>query len=408
MSRKIYVYVGNWSFEAKPEKGKGVSIFSYEEETGDMTLLETIRPDVAGGQMYLDGERQILYVSNECGERRGEIGGGGYVMAYRINPEDGSLSLMNEKESLCPEPSYLCMDQTKRYLIACHCSDPWHVTKIVKRKDGTYANEVLFDDTALVMFRIQEDGSLGDVCDVAITEGTGGKDPRSQVNVDPVSGHIQLVEVISRLHSVVKSPSGGVFAVCDKGMDRIYTYRIDYEKECLMRLDEWVSEDVACFPRYGAFHPTLPVFYANNENHATLNCFHCDEEIGKLQCTKTIDLLSYDPGMVDGKPVGAQDILVHPSGKCMYVTLCGLNLIIVLHLDEEGNPTCAQEVKSGGVLPRGLGMSPDQRFLLSGNMVSGDITTFAVAEDGTLTSTGKVIPAVSPSAIRFFVSEEPS
>lgn len=92
----------------------------------------------------------------------------------------------------------------------------------------------------------------------------------------------------------------------------------------------------------------------------------------------------------------------------MYVTLCGLNLIIVLHLDEEGNPTCAQEVKSGGGLPRGLGMSPDQRFLLSGNMVSGDITTFAVAEDGTLTSTGKVIPAVSPSAIRFFVSEEPS
>jgi hypothetical protein len=35
-------------------------------------------------------------------------------------------------------------------------------------------------------------------------------------------------------------------------------------------------------------------------------------------------------------------------------------------------------------------------------MLSGDITTFAVNEDGTLTSTGKTFEAISPSAIRFF------
>ncbi len=406
MNRKVYCYIGNWSFQAKPVKGKGVSIFSYEEETGDLKLIETIRPDVAGGQLQMDAENQRLYVVNECGERRGEIGGGGYVMAYKIHPEDGSLELMNEKESLCPEPSYLALDETKKYLLACHCADPFHVTKIVKKEDGTFTNEVLFDDTGLVMFRVNEDGSLGDVCDVCLTKGTGGKDPRSQVNVDPVSGHIQLVEVISRLHSVVKSPSGSFFAVCDKGMDRIYTFRINYEKECLECLDEWITEDVACFPRYGAFHPTLPVFYANNENHATLNCFHYVDATGKLECFNTIDLLNYDPGMVDGKPVGAQDIMVHPNGKTLYCTLCGLNLIIVMKLDEEGNPTCVQEVVSDGVLPRGIQLSPDGRFLLSGNMVSGDVTTFAVNEDGTLTSTGKVFEAISPSAIRFFVVEE--
>ena len=53
-------------------------------------------------------------------------------------------------------------------------------------------------------------------------------------------------------------------------------------------------------------------------------------------------------------------------------------------------------------LPRGIRLSPDGKYLLSGNMVSGDITTFTVNEDGTLTPTGKVFEAVSPSAIKIF------
>lgn len=404
MVRKIYAYVGNWSFQARPKKGKGISIFSYDEETGDLTLEETICSEVAAGQLYLDAEKEILYAVDECGERRGEIGGGGYLMAFKIDAATGKLKLINEKYSLSPEPSYITMDQTKRYILTCHCADPFHVTKVVENADGTYSNVVLFDDTGLCMFRVNEDGSLGDACDVVLVKGSEGKDPRSRVNVDPVSGHIQLVDVISRLHSVVKNPTGSVFAVCDKGMDCIYTYRINYEKECLEQLDKWVSDDVASFPRYGTFHPTLPIYYANNENHATLNYFRCDYGTGKLSLIGTIDLLSYDPGLVEGKPVGAQDILISPDGKYLYCTLSGLNLIIVMKIDEKGSPAVIQEVISGGVLPRGIQFSPDGRYLLSGNMVSGDITTFRVGEDGTLSSTGKCYEAVSPSAIRFFIA----
>lgn len=404
MARNIFVYIGNWSFQANPAGGKGISIFSYKEESGDLELLETIRPDVAAGQLYIDQQNKVLYAVNECGEQRGEIGGGGYIMAFRVDSETGKLTLLNEKRSLSPEPSYISLDKTGRFLLTCHCADPFHVTKIVKKQDGTYANVVLFDDTGLCLFRINDDGSLGDACDVAVTEGAGGNNTRTQVNVDPVTGHIQLVNVISRLHSVVKNPSGSVFAVCDKGMDCIYTFRINYEKECLEQLDQWVSEDVACFPRYGAFHPTLPVYYANNENHATLNYFKYDDSTGKLDLVKTIPLLSYDPGLVDGKPVGAQDLLISPNGKTLYCTLCGLNLIIVMQLDEKGNPTVIQEVESGGNLPRGIQLSPDGHYLLAGNMVSGDITTFKVNADGTLTATGHRYEAVSPSAIRFFIT----
>lgn len=404
--KRNFVYVGNWSFEANPAQGKGISIYEYEESTGSMSLLETIRPDIAAGQLYLDQTRGILYANDECGERRGEIGGGGYLYAFHIDPETGRLQEMGHQETFCPEPSYLCMDRSGKYMVTCHCADPWHVTRIVKRPDGTFANEVLFDDTALVMFHVNEDGSLGSIADIAVTEGTGGHGPNSQRNVDPVSGHIQLVQVISRLHSVVASPSGNMLAVCDKGMDRIYTYRIDREKGKLVQLNCWDAPEVACFPRYAAFHPDKNVLYVNNENFALLNSFHYDEQTGRLDRFDKIYLLEEDPGMVDGKPVGAQDIMVHPNGKILYCTLCGLNLIVVCRLDEEiGIPRVVQRLEARGNLPRGLALSPDGRFLLSGNMCSGDITEFAVDEEGLLSDTGKTIPAVSPSALKFYTVE---
>ncbi len=400
--KRTFVYVGNWSFEANPDKGKGISIFSWDADTGELELIDTVCPDVAAGYLYLDQQNGILYSNDECGERRSQIGGGGYLLAFRIDPESGDLTLINKKETLSPEPSYICMDKSGRYMLTCHCADPFHVTKLVRREDGSFTNEVLFDDTALTMFRIEDGGSLGEICDIAVTDGSGGMGEHSQVNVDPVSGHTQLVRVISRLHSVVASPDGEMFAVCDKGMDKIYTFRIDGEAGRLIKLNEWEAPEVACFPRYSAFHPTKNVLYVNNENYALLNCFHYDEETGALERFNSLYMLPEDPGLVDGKPVGAQDILVNPNGKVLYCTLCGLNLIVVMSLNEEGVPAVSQLVDSRGNLPRGLALSPDGRFLLSGNMVSGDITLFSVDENGLLSDTGKTVEAVSPSAIRFY------
>jgi len=397
MSKKIYAFVGNWGFAPSP---KGITSFSYKPENGDLELIETIRPDIAAGQLCIDAENRILYVVDECGERRGEIGGGGYVLAFKIDEKTGKLELMNRKESLSPEPSYLCMSKNKKYLVACHCADPFHVTKIVKNEDGSFENEVLFDDTALVMFPILADGSLGEPCDVFITEGLGGKDSQSRYCVDPVTNHIQLIKVISRLHAVIPSPNGEVYVTCDKGMDRLISFRIDEEQGKFVPLDEYTTDEVGCFPRYGAFHPHLPVFYANNENLALLNCFHYDNN-GKLELMAKLPLLEEEVGLIDGKPVGAQDILVHPNGKTLYITLCGLNDIVVVALDEEGKPSLKQKINSEGILPRGICLSPDERFLLSGNMVSGDITSFRVLADGTLQYTRNKYEAVSPSAIKF-------
>ncbi len=398
MSNKKYVYVGNWGFAPAP---KGISIFKYDEASCDLALMKTVCPDIAAGQLCMDSENNILYAVNECGDQRGQIGGGGYILAFRVDPKNGNLTLINEQPSVLPEPSYLCMDKTKKYIMACHCSDPWHVTRIKKNKDGRPGSEVLFDDTGVVLFQILDDGAVGPACDVMLTEGNGGLGTDSQKNVDPVSGHIQLVRVISRLHSVIASPDGRMFVTCDKGMDRIITFRLDENMGRIIALHTYQMEELGCFPRYGVFHPRVPMFYANNENLAMLNCFSYDAEEGSLKSRQKVRLLFEEVGLVEGKPVGAQDIMIHPDGKTLYVSLCGLNLIAVLSVAEDGLVELKQNIPSGGILPRGLAISPDGRCLLSGNMVSGDITTFYIDVDGTLISTGKNYKAVSPSAIKF-------
>ena len=395
---KRFLYVGNWGFHPAP---KGISRFEYDEESGELTLIDTVRSDIAAGQLALDDERGILYAVNECGERKGEYGGGGQLLAFKIDAETGELTQMCQRDSLCPEPSYLCLDGTGKYILACHCADPWHVTKIVRNADGTLSNQVLFDDGALVLFRLNADGSIGDAVDYCTAPCCSRLSETSQVNVDPVSGHIQLVEIVSRLHSVKMSPDGEMFICCDKGMDRIYCYKLDREAGKIRQTDTFEA-DWRSFPRYGAFHPVRKVFYANNEFCADVNYFGYDSAAGKIDRLGKVSAVFADPGLVEGKPVGAQDILVSPDGKTMYVTLCGINSISVFDLNEEGVPTLVQVQECGGNMPRGIALSPDGRFLLSGNMLSGNISVFAVDKGGRLKETGKIYRAVSPSAMKFY------
>lgn len=397
-TEKTFAIVGNWGFHPG---SRGITTYRYDESTGDLSLIETIRPDIHAGQLCIDRERGIVYVVDEAGDRRGDIGGGGYVFAFSIDPESGKLTCINECESLSPEPSYLCLDPGKKFLTVCHCADPWHVTKIRKNADGTFSSETHYDDTALVLIRLNDDGSIQGPCDVSIFKGAGAQGPNAKVLVDPTTGHIQLTEIISRLHSVACNQDGSLMAVCDKGMDQIVTMHIDRSNGRLIRLFKYQAEP-GCFPRYGAFHPQLPVYFANNERTTMINAFRYDSDTGVLDRICQVKAI-YDDSMNDlNDPIGAQDLLVHPDGKHLYVSLeRGVNLIAMLDIEADGSLVLRQNIDCGGLFPRGLCISDDGRLLFSENMNSGTITSFAIGEDGRLTATGKSFPAPSPSAMHF-------
>ena len=67
---------------------KGLSIYKYNPENAELSFKETILEDVYVGQNYVDVQNNIIYIVNEIGSRRNEIGGGGYVMALKIDTEN--------------------------------------------------------------------------------------------------------------------------------------------------------------------------------------------------------------------------------------------------------------------------------------------------------------------------------
>ena len=397
MSKKYYAVVGQWGYvQTDP---MGISTYRYDLENGDFELIEKIREDIVSGQLCVDTERGVIYVVNEVGHIRGDLGGGGYVLAFRMDPDTGKLTLLSEKRSLSTEPCYLCLDSTKQFLLVSHNSDPFHVTKIRQLEDGSYTSDTVYDDTALVMFPVGEDGSLGDVCDVSITYGCGAGGPHSKSFVHPVSGHIMHIQVISRQHSVTGSPDGELYAVCDRGMNKIYTYRIDRENGKLVQMHEYdeYSEDIACSPRYGAFHPTRPYFYANSERVPYILGYRYNSQECTLEKICRTKAVFEDTKIISG----CCDLLMHPNGKYLYSTSMPAT-ISMLAIEDDGTLTLKQNIECGGDYPRAICISPDERFLFSGNNHSTTITSFTIAEDGTLSPTGKVFAGAATSAMKIF------
>ena len=407
MSKKMFAYVGNWNFHPAD---KGISIFQYFPEDGTMELIETVHSEVCAGQIWLHPEKPILYVVNEKGDLDGKMGGGGYVLAYSIEEETGKLTQISNLESLCTEPCYVVVDKSRRHVLVSQHADPFYVTKVVKHADGTWGNQIIMEDAGLLLIGLNEDGSLGEIQDVYITKSNGGLGREGKKLVDPVTGHVQLTRVISRQHSVMPSPSGSIYVVCDKGMDRVYTFGVDDENNELKLLDTFV-DDLGVFPRYSAFHPTKPVFYTNNERKCEIHVFRYSDETGKIDMIQKVDILTPEyqgkEYAITCRPMGAQDILAHPNGKVVYCTVeGGDNLLVTLKVKEDGTLELVQNIDCEGTMPRGICLSPDGRFLLSGNLTSGDVTVFRVDEEGMLAFTGRKYDAVSPSAIRIYEGKE--
>lgn len=373
-----YALVGSWHYRPSP---RGYAVFRYRAEDAGLTLVERGFEEASVGAQTLDCENRIAYLCDERGNRRGEIGGGGYVLAVRVEPETGKLCLINEQASLSTEPASICLDATGKYALVVHHCDTGYATGITRSADGRYASGARFDDAAVVLLPLREGGGLGEACDVHILRGEG----------------VPGIHAQSRLHSIVPDPTGELFLVCDKGMDRICAFGLDRKAGKLVYKGEHPVKD-GYRPRYGAFHPVLPVYYHNNEQAAVLCAYRYEAATGRLKRLAEAPLLCMQKD--GGVQAEAADIIMHSSGRWLYVSDRAANVIAAFALDEAGVPTLCQNIHCGGENPRGLCLSPDARFLLAANSDTDNIAIFSVGEDGMLNLVRADIHTPCPANIR--------
>ena len=370
-----YLAAGTWGFGEK--NTKGFHLFRYDPSSGDLFWLSQTDPFVSAGHIVYEPRRSILYVVDEVESREGETGGGGFVRAYRLNPENGQISFLNERNVLMPKPAYLALDPSGEYLLAaCHSSRA-AVTKVVYDAKGGYSAAVLYDDAGIVLLRLEADGSLGEIADVQLQEGL--TKAKGQVHAHP--------------HSVLGSPDGRIYFSCDKGVDKIFAYALDRERGKLRRL---LVTDMpfATAPRYSAFHPTLPVWYENNETDPGFYAFQYDPETGLLKQLSHFNL--YEPG----EKASQSDIAVSPDGKFVFAAVRYTNEIYRFAADETGALTLLGKTQDPGT-PRGLAVSPDGYHLYAANNEEANLFAWRIAPSGDLSPLGVKAEIKCAATLRF-------
>lgn len=362
---KYYALVGHCKMA--PGLKLGVSVYDYDPATAAMTHIADFDRGLKVGAQTYSPKHNKVYVVDEFWSLEGQTGGGGHVASYNLQ-KNGRLERTSIQRTFGTNPSYLAVDKTGRYLLVTHHCTEHFVTRLVKTENG-YDAVVEHDLCTLLLYRLEENGDIGSIVDVFEVHGK-----------DVEGGH-----KFPHMHCVVPDQEKNYYIVCDKGLDKIYSFKIDYGKEKIVKCHELEGKP-GSEPRYCNFHPTKPVFYSNHESSTDINAYELNPGNGQFRFAGSCG--SVPENMMED--ISPSDIVVHPNGKYIFTSLRQRDLISVLEIQEDGSLVWRQTRSCGGVNPRGLCVSPDGRFLLTANMQTGAVNIFAIGEDGLLAPVSEV------------------
>jgi 6-phosphogluconolactonase (cycloisomerase 2 family) len=163
---------------------------------------------------------------------------------------------------------------------------------------------------------------LGPRSDLANLPGEPGPDRKQQASSHP--------------HDAVFDPSGRFIAVPDKGLDRIFVFRLDATSGKLMPNDPpFVATRAGTGPRHIAFHPQTPSAYVINELSSSVTTYYrFDPQRGGLQ---PIQIVPSIPASYTGNNTGAE-IVVAPAGRIVYASNRGHDSIAIFAVDPREGP----------------------------------------------------------------------
>jgi len=385
--QRLFAYVGSWTKGPfGTGGGGGLHVFSVDMGTGALTpVSRTTGPEFENfnaGYLAVHPNGRFLYASNEVENYDGRFSGGAMV-TFAINPKDGSIAPVGTQPSMGVYPAYVAIDKAGSQVIVANHGNYDPSVRVVKR-NGVPELEKVWDDGTVALFPVRADGTLGPASDVAILERTTSVDDYSQQS--------------AHAHSVNFDPSNRIVFACDKGTDRVYTYRVDRTAGQLTAGKTFQTAP-GIAPRHSSFHPRLPYVFAINERESSLSSYRYDVNTADVMLVQTIPTL---PDGFAGRNSPA-DVHVHPNGRFVYGSNRGHDSLAIFRIDEAtGRMTVVDIVPTQGSTPRGFNFDPSGRYIFAANQGANNIVTFAVdGESGKLTPTGSKVDVPKPVCIQF-------
>jgi 6-phosphogluconolactonase (cycloisomerase 2 family) len=350
----MFAYVGSYTTKQRDGRGAGIGVYRVDPVSGTFSPLQTVPDLVNPSLLALDRAQRVLYSAHGDEE---------YVTTFAIDPASGRLTLLGRQPTGGRNGVHLAVDATNRFLVV-----------------GNYASGTV------AVLPIQADGSPGPLSDLVTLTGTPGPDPVQQTSSHP--------------HDVPFDRSGRFVVVPDKGLDKVFVFKLDTDRGTLVPANPpSVAARPGAAPRHVDFHPTGPYAYVNNELDSTLTTYRFAPERSVLEPLGTISTL---PPGAGGKNTTAE-LAVAPSGRFVYVSNRGHDSVATFAVDTaSGLLTPVAWAPTQGKTPRFFALDPAGRFLYAANQGSDTIVAFRVdPTTGSLTPTGHVVHTGSPSSIVF-------
>ncbi len=388
---KRFMYVSLW--DHNPPKSKGIDIYEFDTETGALAYKKMVYDDVAFNMSKIDPAKGEMLVLNET-EHVPDVGySSGRLYCFGLDAATGDIAERWHITTGCPSPDYFDFSGDGRYLVVSHHSCPERVTKFRKNAEGKWIPTPVINDSALQLYEMNADGTVGELLDVIDLE-------PEEVVLDK-KGHPNN----NHPHSCLRAPLyKNLFCVPDKGDGTVSIYTIDEETKTLKLCSKAVTDTPKDKSRYVCFHPTKPFFFINHENNRGEQ-FYCSSfkyfEDGSIERIGVYEGLCVP---MDLNEINSQQGLqISPDGKYLYSSCRNPRVIIVYAIDQEtGALKMIQNAEVPGDFVRAIGITPDGKFLVSGCLFDGAVNVFAVGEDGKLTLTEHKATSVGASYISFY------
>ncbi|WP_407158528.1 lactonase family protein [Bradyrhizobium sp. STM 3557] len=349
-----FAYTGCRTTKERGARGKGINVYRVDPATGAWTHVQLVDNLVNPSFLAFDREQRFLYaVHGDFSE----------ISSFRVDRDNGSLSLINQQSTGGRNPVHLVADQSNRFMII-----------------ANYAS------ASLAVLPIRQDGGLDPLVQLLQLPGNGGPHKVEQTGPHP--------------HHVVYDPAGRFLVVPDKGVDRVFTLEFDATKPFLTFAEPgFAATRPGAGPRHASHHPNLPFVYVNYELESSLSVNRYDRATGSIT---PIQIVPSTPDSFVGANTSAE-VEVDPTGRFVYVSNRGSDLIGVFSIDlASGRVTPAGWTSSAGRGPRFMTIDPCGTLLHVANELTDTIVTFNIdPETGALSPAGRVIETGSPTCIAF-------
>lgn len=308
-------------------------------------------PAVNASWLCSSADGKHLYAVGETQRFRGELCGS--VQSYDVGP-GGRLT----ETSMAPSGG----------------TDPCHLTIV-----GDLLLVSNYSSGSLARFRLNADGTIGEMLPIVAHEGRGLRPDRQQA---------------PHVHQATFTP-GGYLAVTDLGLDAVDFYpahQLAADRPQAIR----VSAPAGFGPRHCAFPRAREIWYALCELESQLLIYRGAPENAAL-----IGRVGIGDGIGENAPAALR---LSPNEKLLLATGRGQNVLSLFSLGDRGMPARLTEVSSRGEWPRDAQFSPDGRFIVCANQRSNSATVFAVCEDRLEYLGAARVP--SPACVLFTDMEE--